>query len=369
MVSQALRSKRKFIWPALWLFLLFASADVVLRSVPELDELDSVTAPVTHSEIDEVELEFRLEGVDRTLKVPAKGNENFYAITEAAESKQPLTVTTWPQVLEGKGWPSVPYFDNTPWQIEADGKVLLAYRDRVAQNADFRSLSWIILVVSGALMGLWCRRYFGSQAGRDVGRKESREPRRERSEPELAGMPPSARWFWDIAGGCVLCFVLVWMLLEAFGQARPIPAATDLVEKNGVVTDVEVETGRVSHGQSSTRAREIKRFSFALEGDEARWDVPKVHWNYDVLARSLVPGATARLLVENDAWVAKHGRSTGIEQLWGVEVAGEGIVTFAQQTEMARRRRERPTPWLLLGFVVLCGAACFAHGRLWGRSS
>lgn len=369
MVSQAISSNRKFMLPALWLFLLLACADVLLRSIPEFDELESVTAPVTHSEIDETTLEFRLEGVDRTFEVSAKGNDNFYAITEATELKQPLTVTTWPGVLEGKGWPSVPYFSNVPWQIEKDGKVLLAYQDRVANSGTFRWLAWIILIVSGTLLGLWLKRYFSPEASTApaVSREESRVPRSGPGESTSAGMPRSARWFWDIAGGVLLCLALVSMLVGAFGQKRAIPTVTDLVEKNGVVTDVRVDTGKVLTGQRN-RLKEIKKFSFALEGDEARWAVPKVHWNYDALARSLVPGATARLLVENDAWVAKHGRSTGIEQLWGVEVGGAKVVTLAQQTELARRQRARPMPWLLIGLIVLGGAACFAYGRLWGRS-
>ena len=189
MVSQA---NRKFILPALCLFLLLGSADVLLRSTPEFDELESVTAPVTHSEIDETTLEFRLEGVDRTFEVSAKSNDNFYAITEATELQQPLTVTTWPGVLQGKGWPSVPYFSSVPWQIEKDGKVLLAYQDRAANSQNFRWLAWIILIVAGTLLGRWLQRYFGSEAS--TAKAASREEPRVRSRAPR-GAPAAQRSF------------------------------------------------------------------------------------------------------------------------------------------------------------------------------
>jgi hypothetical protein len=180
-------------------------------------------------------------------------------------------------------------------------------------------------------------------------------------------MPRSARWFWDIAGAFLLCVSLVWIFAALFGQERPIPTAADLVWKSGVVTGVRLDTGKVRTGPQFTQ-QEIKSFSFALEDVEGRWDVPKAHWNYDALARTLVPDADARLLVENGAWVAKHGRSTGIEQVWGIEVRGEKIVSLRQQTELAHQRRARPTPWILIALVLFAGATCFAYGRLWGRS-
>lgn len=354
---------RRFGWPGLLLFLVVSSADVVFRSVPEFDELASVTEAVSTHEVHDAKLRFRLEGVDYEFAVPATSTEQWYAILEAAEEQRTLTVWTWPAVLEGRGWPWVPYFQRVPWQIELEGQALLAYQERAAHSRSQNLPFLFTLLASASALSWWVVR-----ARRPDAEPRSRESAPVDSEPENEAaphsMPKAARWFWDLFGTLILFALVGLYVTDRSDRDAPIPTATDLVEMSGAVADVQVKT-RKKHTDSSIY--EIYGFSFALQGQQGRWEIQKTHWRYDLLARRLVPDASARFFVANEVWVAEHGEPWPTEHVWSVEVNGEQLISPGQATESARMRRERSDPGWVFGIVALAGLACFANGRLWGR--
>ena len=124
------RKTRPYFWRAAILCSAVFFGDSLFRSIPEFGELASITAPVTTHRVHDAKLRFQLKGVDQVFKVHAKSTEYWYAILDAAETQGELTVRTRPAVLEGRGWPFVPFTHSQPWQVEHEGKVLLSYRER-----------------------------------------------------------------------------------------------------------------------------------------------------------------------------------------------------------------------------------------------
>ncbi|MDP6386672.1 MAG: hypothetical protein QGI93_10810, partial [Planctomycetota bacterium] len=308
---------------------------------------------MTTHRVHDAKLRFQLKGVDQVFKVHAKSTEYWYAILDAAETQGELTVRTRPAVLEGRGWPFVPFTHSQPWQVEHEGKVLLSYRERAAKSESVKLVSGIAFLLSIGALGWWLVRITGPDAEpRPVRRRKSREAAEtEESESTSDAMPKAARWFWDLFGALILVAVVGSAVMSKFDRDTPIPAATELVEVGGVVVDVQVETSG-GHGTGSASAVEkIAGFSFELKGREGRWEIPKRHVYYSLLARSLVPGVEARLLVANGGWVAEHGEPVGTEQIWSVEVGSEQIVSHAQMTAAALRRREDSDPWWALALV------------------
>jgi hypothetical protein len=362
---------RSYLWPAVLLCSAVFFGDRLFRSIPEFGELASITAPVTTRRIHDAKFQFQLEGVDQVFKVHAESTENWYAILAAAETQGVLTVRTWPAVLEGRGWPFVPFLHSQPWQVEHEGKVLLSYRERAAKGESVRRVHGIAFLLSIGALGWWLVRSMRPDAEPRPVRRRKRGEAAETKESESTSdaMPKAARWFWDLFGVLILVVVAGFAVMDKIERDTPIPAATELVEVSGVVFDVQVETRARPRGGSSSSVDEIAGFSFELKGREGRWEIPEGHVYYSLLARSLVPGAEARLLVANRGWVAEHGEPLGKEQIWSVEVGSEQIVSHAQTTAVALQRREESDPWWMFAFVVLVSLACFANGRLWGAGS
>jgi len=370
--KEAGRAYGRYLWLAVLVFLCVVSADRVLRPIPEFDELASVTAAVTEHEIYRTKLRFELEGVDHEFEASINLTDQFYAIVKAAEERQQLTLWTWPAVLEGHAWPLVPFHTKQPWQLESEGAVLISY-EQIAEKSRGDVLGfWVIFLCSAfALIWLFFR---ALRSGEDPRRATRRAARRDEpadddgeQEDDSLAMPRAARWFWDIFGGGVLVMAVLIYFESQGDQGGAIPAATDLIEVSGEVTDLEVETRTVGSGAHSSGHEVISGISFTVAHGEPRLLIMKGHWRYDLLARRLIPGVFARILIRRPEWLAEHGKSTRNEDVWSVEVDGEQILSLEEEVAVARRWRERPFPWLFLVLVTLGGAAFFAHGRLWGR--
>ena len=357
-----------------WLVALLCSAgffgDLLLRSIPEFDELASITAPVTSRRVYDAKFHFQLEGVDQVFKVHAKSTSDWYAIRDAAETEGLLTVRTWPAVLEGRGWPFVPFVHNLPWQIEHEGEVLLSYQERAAKMNSVKVLNWVAFLLSIGGLGWWLVRALRpEEEPRPVRRRKRGGSAEARESDATSGSTlRAARWFWDLLGALILVVLIGYVVMNRSDRETPIPAASELVEVGGLVVDVEVETSG-GYGTGMSSVEEVAGISFRVEGREGRWEIPQRHLHYPLLARSLVPGAEVRLLVASPDWVAEHGEPLGEEQLWSVEVGGEQVVSHTQMTAAALQWREDSDPWWAFAFFVLAGLACFANGRLWGAGA
>lgn len=367
--KRSLRSRtNEWVWPGVLCLMIFLTADMTFRGMPDLDELRSVTAQVESHEIEDDKLHFRLEGVDLDFTVHVANTDHFYTIVNAAEARQTLTLWTWPATLEGKSWPSTPFHASRIFQVEHNGKVLLSYEQISASRNSTMVWMWSILLISTFLLGWWIYRKQTAKRTAPARTRQSRQTSEdEEAEEEEAttstGMPVSARWFWDLFG--VALFVVgILILLEEGGRRAPaIPTSNDLIVVTGEVTDLEIETNYQT-GENSDK--EIAGIAFGLTGQQGRWKVASRHWRYDTLARRLLPDSKVKIRVPNAEWLAANGGNP--ERPWSVQVGDELVLSLDQETRSMRQKAERPTSWLLVIAVWLAAGTCFAHGRLWGQA-
>lgn len=358
----------EWVWPGLLCLLIVLTATVAFRGTPDFEELGSVTAQVESHEIEDDELRLRLEGIDLDFTFYAGKTDQFYAIVNAAEARQPLTLWTWPGALESKNGASTPIHTSQVFQAEHNGKILLSYEQVRASHSSTVVWMWSILLLSTLLLGRWIYRKRHPKHKEPRATRQSRQTTEEEDAEEVevttrTGMPVSARWFWDLFG--VAVFVLgIFLLLEEGDRRNPaIPTSGDLIEVTGQVTDLEIET---NYKHRETWDKEIAGLTFGLTGQEGRWKIPSRHWCYDKLARRLLPDTTVQIRVAKPEWLAANEGDP--ERPWSVQVGDELVLSLDQETRSMRQKAERPMPWLFAIAIWLVAGACFAHGRLWGRA-
>ena len=343
-----------------------------VRPTPRFEDLVEVTARVERQGIDEAELHFWLKGVEKKFVVHAESLEGWYTLVAACEQGAELSLWTRPAVAENRLWPLASFFDRLPWQIEYKGELLQSYAEqRQRRSAPLWLLRCAFLAFSAGLAWRW-HRMRNPLTEESHSTRRTRPRREHRSEEPAESEEPeqgnrAGRWFWNLLGLGLSLLVLYGVAKERSDDSYPIPSRTDLVEKVGSVTDVEVKVINKSRGQRSSSLEEITGLSFGLEGDPNRWSIYKGQWRYDQLARQLAPGAQARLLVHSPEWLETHGAPPRNEDLWAVVVAEEPILSLEQQLSLVRKRREKKTSPQLLAVVAAAIAACFIQGYRVGR--
>jgi len=337
--------------------------------MPRFEDLVQVTAKVERQRIDEAELHFWLEGLGKKFVVGAESLEDWYKLVDACEQGAEISLWTRPAVAEDRIWPLSSFQDRQPWQIEYQGERLRSYAEhRQHRSGPLWLLRCSFLALTAWLIWRWRRMRAPQEQEPRSTRKSGPVRDHHEDEPREPDRGNRAgRWAWNLMGLGLSVLVLYGVARERSANSYPIPGRADLVEKVGTVTDVQVQVITKPGTQGSSGVEEITGLSFGLEGEPGRWSIYKGQWSYDQLARRLVSGAQARLLVHRPEWLEAHGEPPRNEDLWSVVVGETPILSLEQQVSLVRKRREKKASPKLLAFVAALIAACFIQGYRVGR--
>jgi len=332
---------------------------------PDQEELVPLSGRVESHELSDATLHFTIPDSSRVFRVHARSQDNWYEIVEAAELEKEFTLWVGPAVAAGQIWPLSRLDGGVAWQIDADGVPLVsleAERERRGSNRRFMRVLFLLLSALG--YRTWRRR--GRAEEQAAPETEELEEELEEDDEADRSVELGAVWCWGILGVGILGLGLWALQRERYQASYPIPERGDLVEHVGEVSDVEV---KVSERSERRREREVLSTSFGLKGVQGRWAIYKNLWKYDILARRLVPGARARILVTGSEWERRHGTPPGGEVLWEVEVDDELHLPLDEQLSVVRNRRKNNEHPLVFASLLLVVAACFGNSyRLWRRA-